>query len=109
VNNEMSDITDPQAVAFCNERIRPAADLLAQAYNYASQVLAEWTAHGGAVLVPNTSDPVVDGSATDGRPPVTGADVNLLVVRLSELKADFEASGAAKLNTILKVAVNTSR
>lgn len=103
----MPDITDSQAVKFCNEKIRVAADKLAQAYAFANQVKAEWTAHGGAVLVPNTSDPVVDGSATDGRPPITGADANNIINRLTELKADYDADSAAKLNTILSVAVNT--
>lgn len=103
----MPDITDPQAVTFCNEKIRRAADKLAQAYNFANQVVDEWTAHGGTDLVPNTSDPVVDGSATDGRPPIVGSDVSNIVNRLSELAADYEAASSAKLNTILAVAVNT--
>lgn len=102
-------IDKPHAVRFCNERIRTAADLLAQAYYCATEVLAEWMAHGGSAMVPNTPDLVVDGSATDGRPPITGAAVNLLVNRLSELKADYEASGSARLNTILAVAVKTTR
>ncbi len=102
----MPDISDPQAVRFCNEKVRVAADKLAQAYNCANQVLDEWTARGGVALVPNSADAVLDGSATDGRPPITGADTNNIIKRLSELIADYDALSAAKLNTILGVAVN---
>ena len=104
----MADITDPQAIRFCNERVRLAANRLAQAYNFAKEVSAEWNAHGGDKLVPNTDDPVIDGSAIDGRPPITGTKVNLLVNRLSELITDYEANGNAKLNTILAVSPKPS-
>jgi hypothetical protein len=105
----MPDITNPQAVLFCNQRVRPASDKLAQAYYDATAVLNEWTSFGGTTLIPNTADPVIDGSAQDGRSPITGADVSNLVNRLSELTTDYNASGAAKLNTVLKVAVNPQR
>jgi len=39
-------ITSPQAIAFSNGKIRPAADLLAQAYYSASQVSDRWTSLG---------------------------------------------------------------
>jgi len=100
-------ITDPQAVRFCNEKIRSAADNLAQAYNHANRVVNEWTSFGGVALIPNDAgEDVIDGSATDGRPPITGADVNNIINRLSERLTDYEAGGNAKLNTILRVAPN---
>ena len=102
----MADITNVEAVKFSNERIRVAANKLNAAYQFANAVVAEWFATGGGELFPNTSDGVVDGSATDGRHPITGADVNNIVTRLLELKTDFEADSSAKLNTILQVATN---
>jgi hypothetical protein len=103
----MAGITNPQAVRFCNERLRTAADKLSQAYNFAASVTKEWRSHGGTSLVPNSTDAVVDGSAKDGRPPIVGSDVSNMINRLDELVADYEADNSAKLNTILKVAVNT--
>lgn len=102
----MPDITDPQAVNFCNTKIRPAADRLAQAFNYAAAIIDEWNALGGSGLVPNTTDAVIDGAAQDGRPEITGAMANNIINRLSELQTDYEASSNAKLNTVLQVAVN---
>lgn len=101
----MADIDNPQAKKFANEKIRVAATDLAKAYYRAQQVLAEWWAMGGANLIPNTSDTIIDGAAEDGRPIITGAQANNIINRISELVADYEDSGSAKLNTILQVAV----
>ena len=103
----MPEIIDPQAVRFSNNRIRVAADLLARTYHYAKQVTAEWSAHGGTAMIPNRADPIIDGSAIDGRPPITGIDASNVINRLSEFIVDYEANGNAKRNTILAVAVNT--
>jgi hypothetical protein len=110
----MPDITDPDKIGFCDEDIRPAADLLAQVYNWANATLAEWNAMGGASWIPNTSDAIRDGAnplegTGDRRHPITGADANNIMTRLSELVADFEANSSAKLNTVLAVAVNTTK
>lgn len=102
----MADITNPEAVKFCNEKVRVAADKLASAYFLAKEVQAEWFANSMSDVIPNDSSPVVDGSATDGRHPITGADATNIITRLGELITDYEASANAKLNTILGVAVN---
>ncbi len=101
----MADITDPTAVAFCNENVRVAANQLAQAYNNATAIVAQWTALGGASFIANEPlDEVIDGAQNDGRPVINGADVNNIINRLAEIITDFEAGGSAKLNTILQVA-----
>lgn len=105
----MADITDPEAVRFSNEKARTAADILAQAYYQVKQVQDEWFATGMSSLIPNTADLIVDGSATDGRHPVTGADVTNIITRCGELVTDYEDASSAKLNTILNVAVNPQR
>ena len=102
----MPDINDAPAVRFANEKLRVAANKLAQAHFFGLQVLAEWTAAGGTDLIPNTLDSIDDGSDVDGRPRITGVDANDIINRLSELVADYEASSSAKLNTILQVAPN---
>jgi hypothetical protein len=105
----MAQITNPQAVRFCNERVRVAADALAKLYYLAKAIRNEWDATGMSALIAyNNGDLVVDGAASDGRPPVTGISVNNLVTRLTEFTADMEANSSAKLNTVLAVAVHTS-
>lgn len=102
----MPDITNPEAVKFCNEKIRPVADRYAQLYWFAKIVLAEWNAGDLSTNVPNTSDVVVDGSATDGRTPITGAQVNGIIANLQLLVNDLEANNELKLNALAQIAVN---
>lgn len=99
-------IDNPEAVRFCNERVRVAANRLSQAYWYAKSVAAEWYANNMGELIPVDGGEVLDGSATDGRHVITGNDATALITRLTELTADYEANGSAKLNTVLAVATN---
>lgn len=104
----MADITNPEAVRFCNERARTLADKAA-AYFYAAQAFEdEWDATDMGTKIPNTSDVVIDGSATDGRSPITGANVNGLHGHVATMIADLEANDNAKLNILLQIEVNGS-
>lgn len=103
----MADITNPTAVKFCNETIRPLADRYAQLYYAAKRGGDVWTAQGLAALIPNTTDPVIDGSATDGRATITGAMVNGFVANCVTLITDLEQSNKLKLNALLKIAVHS--
>jgi hypothetical protein len=104
----MANITDAEAVRFCNEWARPAADRLAQRYYTAKALVNEWNARTMSTKIPNTADVIVDGSggAGDGRPGVTAAQITAIITRAQEIAADYEATSNAKLNTVLAVAVN---
>ena len=110
----MADITNPEAIRFANERIRPMADALAQAYYSAKLFIDEWDANSMNTLITNTNqDTFIDGSAVDGRHPVTGADARRIYDVASALVLDFEATinttAKAKLKYALEVAVNPQR
>lgn len=103
----MAEITNQQAVKFCNEQLRPAANAYARIYYDAKRIYQTWMALNlGEVIAYDNADPVIDGSATDGRPIISGIDASGLMNRLGEIITDLEANNAAKLNTILKVAPN---
>jgi hypothetical protein len=115
-------ITSPVAVKFGNEKARVAADLIAQLDNFATSVLNEWTALGGATLFPNTTAVLqdsaapngVDATGGDGRPVITGAMVNNIINRLNEMRSATATTGlalgvAGVRTTVLQVAVNTQR
>lgn len=104
----MADNTNPEAIRFCNERVRPLADALAQVYFLSRAVRAEWYANNLGALLPS-ADTVMDGSAQDGRHPITGNDAAGIITRADEFITDYEAGGSAKLNTVLAVAVNPTR
>jgi galactitol-specific phosphotransferase system IIB component len=99
-------ITNPQAVKYCNENIRVAADKLSQAYYFAKATVDEWTAHNMGALIPVSSEEVEDGANVDGRPIITGNDVTVMLYALQDMITDYEASNKAKLNSILKIAPN---
>ena len=115
-------ITNPVAIKFSNGKILVSADLIAQLDSFAASVLAEWTALGGTTLVPNTSAVLQDSASPngtdtvggDGRPGITGAMVNNIINRLTELRSPVANSGLALgapgvRDTVLQVAVNTVR
>ncbi len=101
-------IDNPQAVRFCNEQVRILADTLLTALRTAEAVREFYYAHPdlGTLFYQNASEVVEDGSATDGRPRMTGNDVLALITRADELSADYRANNNAKLNTVLRAAVN---
>jgi len=105
----MADITNPEAVKFSNEKIRVAADKLAQAYYFAKVVQQEWFANNmGSLITNNALDIIIDGSETDGRHVISGADATNVITRIGELITDLEEFSNAKLNTVLAVSVNNS-
>jgi hypothetical protein len=101
-----SVIDDPQVRTFCNEVVRPVCDTLASAKRQGNDILNTWDAKNLAKLIPNTADVIVDGSEADGRTPITGADVNMLINILRGLGAELDSNSAAEINLIRKIAVN---
>lgn len=101
-------ITNAQAVKFGNETVRPQLDRIAQAYNAACAIIDEWYAQDMASNIPNdVGELLMDGSDTDGRPVMTGADVTNVITWLISFRDGLEANGNASLNVILSGAVNT--
>jgi hypothetical protein len=106
-------VTDPSAISFANNYVRPAADKRAQDYYFAKATLQQWNS-GLSALFPNDATVIADGAAPngtstaggDGRRLIKGSDVNNVINRCQEIVTDFEATGSAKLTTILAVAVN---
>ena len=83
------EITNPEAVRFCNERVRQLADIATKYYYAAKAFTNEWNATGMGAKIPNTTDLVVDGSAQDGRSPITGANVNGLKNHIGFILTNF--------------------
>ena len=102
----MAAITNPQAVAFCNTQIRPACDRFIQLYYWCKQTQDQFTAQGLASLLPNSSDNIVDGSATDGRSPLTDGQVNIIMSQIGTFITNMEASAKLQYNEIAVGAVN---
>ena len=104
----MADITDPEAVRFSNEKVRTLADAATRYYYAALAFGNEWDATGMGSKIPDTADGIVDGSATDGRTPITGANVNGLKTHVDAMVTDLEANSNTKLSILLAIEVNGS-
>lgn len=101
----MTDITDPAAVRWSNERARPLADLVAGAFQGMVLYAQAWDSKGMGSLIPDDNSVVDDGSAVDGRTPITGHDLH----ELRALVTDLVAMGAgqnSRMPTVLKASVN---
>lgn len=97
-------VTDPTAVRFSNELIRPFARRMYELYMQARELTERWYAANMGAMFPINAGTVQDGAESDGRVPITANDVLLVVTRASELVADMTANNNAKLNTVAKPA-----
>ena len=102
----MALVTNPIAVVFCNEKVRPIADRYAQLYWLAKIFITEWNANSLGSIIPNTSDTIDDKGDLDGRGVITGAMVNGLKNNLQAVITDLEASSSLKLNGLSQIAVH---
>ncbi len=70
----MADITDPQAVRFVNEEVRPLCEEVRALKARILATQTEWFA-GMNTTIPNTSDSLEDGREAEGVSRLTGAQI----------------------------------
>lgn len=100
--------SNPQAVRIANERFRPFADRIAQAYHFAGVFKTQIEAEGIDSLFPADKEPINDGSALDGRSPLSNEDVKGLIAAVDAIRAFMDADPAMR-DLLLRVAVNPMR
>lgn len=91
----MADITDPQAIKFVNEQIRPIAEQLRALKAQSSALLVDWYA-GLNTKFPNDASPVQDGRDAEGVSRLTGQDVNDVAYLLATAVSPMVDSVIAK-------------
>lgn len=97
--------TNPQAVKVANERFRPFANRLAQSYHFCKAFKDQIAAEGIDTLFLKDGDLIEDGSATDGRSPLSNDDVKQLINSLDQFLAFMDGDTAMR-DTLLRVAPN---
>lgn len=98
-------IDNPQAVRFANESGRTLANTGGEYYYAAKLFLNEWSAADIASVMPNDEgETIVDGSATDGRTPISGLSINQLKGHVQEMVDGLEANDFFKLKILLAIA-----
>lgn len=91
----MADITNPEALKFVAEEIRPLAEKFRALKVYVDAALVKWWGGGISALVPNDSSPVADGREAEGVSRLTGVDINNLVTQLAAYQTALNAAGVA--------------
>lgn len=102
----MPDITNPQAVKFCNEKVRVLADSLLQAIATARQFDSDYGAISGDTLFPNTSDLIADGSDVDGRSRVQAQVVRAIRTQAQDLLTWAATGNPTRETRLRSIAVN---
>lgn len=98
--------TNPQVIAFCNQKVRTVNDLALSLYYSIQLFQAEWTQQGIGALIPNDSNVISDGSPADGRPPITNQQALVIQANLQTIMNVFSANTNLILNQGLAVAVH---
>lgn len=80
-------ITDVLVVNWANQRARPLADKLVSLYYSLLSYQNDYAAAGigAAITADLTTGNIVDGSATDGRTPITGTSLVNLAAAISQV------------------------
>lgn len=100
-----------RAVRVANERIRPAADRLAQTYFFCASLLKLAAAEDWVTLFNGftAKDPLPDGSDQDGRYPITPESIKALIVDMQSFTDFMDANNGVLRDLVLKIAVNPER
>jgi hypothetical protein len=93
----VADITNPEAIQYCDQFIRPMSEQFGLLYLRCKYVMGRWNT-GKSALFQNDASPVVDGRTKDT--PLVGSDVNNMMTRMSDYISAIEVLGV--LDTITK-------
>jgi len=98
-------LDNPQLVDFCNDELRQIADRFVQLNIRVDSAVAEYNAKNLGTIITDggSSNPVLDGSAQDGRTIATGGDVWNLVTLLQDFQT-FMTQG--RVDVLYKWQVN---
>jgi hypothetical protein len=90
----MADITDPEAIKFSNEEIRPICETLRKLKPEIASIRSKW--FGGLNnVIGNGSDLLDDGRESEGVSRLTGEDITAVVSVLDTLFGTLDANGVA--------------
>lgn len=85
--------SNPQVIAYSNNRVRPLADKLIRARRDLKAAVEEYNDQNIGSLINAAGDGniLADGSATDGRPQMVGGDLYNFVTLLQDLDTFFNS------------------
>jgi hypothetical protein len=101
-------LDNPQLVEFCNDELRQIADRFVALKIRVDSANSEYNARNLGTVINDggSTNPVLDGSATDGRTVATGGDVWNLVTLLQDFQTFMTSD---RVDVLYKWQVNGNR
>lgn len=93
----MADITNPEAIKFCNERIRPLAEDMRSLKAEVDATLVTWFGGLNTVIGSSPDDDLQDGREDEGVSRLTGQDIANLVTQLDAYQTQLDQAGVADI------------
>lgn len=91
----MAQITNPTAIAFSNEVIRPLSEVLRAFKARTDDALIAWFAGLNTIIGSSVDDTIEDGRDNEGVNKLTGDDVTAIMSILSGIQSDLNQVGVA--------------
>jgi hypothetical protein len=90
----MADITNPEAIRFCDEQVRPLAEKMRALKAEADATMVDW--YGGInAEIPNDASAIDDGRESEGVSRMTGINVNSFMAQVAGYQTQLNAGGVA--------------
>ena len=89
----MADITNPQAIAFTNESIRPIAERVRGLKAEIDDVMIAWFSGINATIGSSVNDPLLDGREAEGVSRLTADDIAGLIVVIQSIQTTLDVAG----------------
>ena len=102
------DITDPRAIKFSNEVVRPLAERIRQLHEDCNRAKLRWQDEIGDIIPNDAADVLIDGHLELGHSVLDGSEINAIAGDLNAYITWFE-SVAARETRLAKASVRTLR
>lgn len=89
----MADITDPVAITFCNEQLRPLAERLRDSHATLTELKGIWLDGMGDYFTDSAADMIIDDRQTGGVEQISCATIDTVVSAASAALAALDAAG----------------
>jgi len=103
----MPPITDPRAVKFSNEAIRPLSERVRDLKSDIDAATTKWFSEIAALVPSDAADILEDGRTANGDSILSGADITSMMTVLLGIQANLDAAGVA--GVVSKPTVRTLR
>lgn len=98
-------VTNPLAIKFSNEGVRPLAESFTRTYYDCVSFLDFWETNNGDSAFPAGAGAVDDNAALDGRTPLTSDDVRNLKAFAEAFVTSLTANSNEQLQVVIKPSV----